>query len=159
MLVVTLVALSLLGQWPHRQTVVHVERTGDWTTRITHDTFTGQTSCSLAKHDIHFERDSLVFYLGRRSDIGDADFRIDDGPARSVREASLDDDRRGFFRDGGPIDNPSDGKVVLPSSYMTGAKLVYIRISPRYQPRVFDISRFEAALAAARAAGCGESAF
>lgn len=158
MIAASLIALSLFGHWPHAQTITQTRKAADWTIRITRDTFTDRISCSLSKRDIRFERDSLVFDLGRESDTGDAYFRVDDGAARSVREAALEDDRHGFYRNGGPIENPSGGEVVLPASYIDGAKRVSIRTSVRHSPRVFDVSRFAAALAAARAAGCGDAA-
>ncbi len=157
MIAAMLAALALFGQGAHNQTSVDTKKVGDWTIQISRDTFTGQIQCSLTKRDIRFDRDSLIFRLGVRSDTDDAYFRIDDGAARSVREATLEDDRHGFYRDGGPIENPSDGEVVLPARYLVGARRVAIRTSSKHQPRVFDVSRFAPALAAASAAGCWRS--
>jgi hypothetical protein len=157
MLQPTLLALSLFLSWPFgggHQVTTQIRRSGDWTIRATHDAFTGRTSCSLSKHAIRFERDSLIFSLGRETDASDAYFRIDGGAARSVREAALEDERNGFFRNGGPIENPSGGEVVLPAAYVTGATQVAIRVSDHQAPRVFSVVGFSAALAEAKTAGC-----
>ncbi len=81
-------------------------------------------------------------------------FRIDDGPARSVHEATYDDQRRGYYRRGGPLENPLAGEVALPSFYVTGAKWVYIRETPRNDLSWFDVSHFAEALALARSESC-----
>jgi hypothetical protein len=70
-----------------------------------------------------------------------------------VRDATYEDERRGFYRHGGPA-NPSAGEVTLPSYYVTGAKWVYIRANPHRAPDAFDVRRFSDALAPAPAEKC-----
>jgi hypothetical protein len=158
MLAAAALALSILGG-QDGQVAVQVLKTGDWTTKVRSDRFTGEISCSLQTSRIGFHRDTLVFRLGRDTDTSEAFFSVDGGPARSVREPRLENETHGFFLDSGPIDNPSGGRVALPLSVVRDAKQVRIRASPRHSPRAFDLAGFPAALAAAKAAGCKEESF
>ena len=159
MLAAAVLALSILGSDDHAQIVTRSVKVGDWTARVRSDQFTGEVSCSLAGRRISFHRDTLVFHLGRDVDTSQAFFRIDGGPVRSVREPRLENETHGFFLDSGPIANPSGGEVALPLSIIQGAREVYVRPSPRYQPRAFDLGQFSEALAAAKAAGCKDASF
>jgi len=155
MIAAALLALTLFGHPQVRETTRHV---GGWTLRIDKDAFTGQASCWIGKQDIEFQRDSLVFHLGHETDTSDAYFRVDDGAVRSVRETTLEDERRGVYRNGGPLENPSGGLVALPAPDLAGARRVYIRATPRHMPRVFDVSRLADVLAAGDRAGCANIA-
>ena len=159
MLAAALLALSILGSGDHAQIVTRSVRVGEWTAKVRSEQFTGETSCSLAGRGVSLHRDTLVFHLGRDIDTSQAFFRIDGGPVRSVREPRLENETHGFFLDSGPIANPSGGEVALPLSIIQGAKQVFVRASPRYQPRAFDLGRFAEALAAAKAAGCKDASF
>lgn len=154
-----ILALSILGGADHAQIVTRSLKVGDWTAKVRSDQFTGETSCSLVGRRISFHRDTLVFHLGRDIDTSQSFFRVDDGPVRSVREPRLENETHGFFLNSGPIANPSGGEVALPVSITQGAKKVFVRPSPRYQPRAFDLGRFDEALAAAKAAGCKDASF
>jgi len=159
MLAAAALALSILGSGDRTQIVTRSVKVGDWTAKVRSDQFTGEVSCSLVGRRISLHRDTLVFHLGRDIDTSQAFFRIDGGPARSVREPRLENETHGFFLDSGPISNPSGGEVALPLSIVLGAKKVYVRASARYQPRAFDLSGFAQALAAAKAAGCKDASF
>jgi hypothetical protein len=157
MIAAALLALSLFGDKPllePSQTVTRHRHVGGWTVKISHDRFTGAVSCAMAKGHVEFRTDALIFHLNRDADTSDAVFRIDGGPAHNVHEATYDDERRGFYRNGGPLANPTGGEVVLPSFYVTGAKWVFIRAVPNREPDAFDVRRFADALALARANGC-----
>jgi hypothetical protein len=143
-------SLSLLAA----QTGTVHRHVGGWTLKVSTDSFTGAVACSMTKGRVEFRNDVLIFHLSRLDDTSDAVFRVDGGPVRSVREATYDDERRGYYRDGGPLENPSAGKVALPSFYVTGAKWVYIRETPRNDISWFDVSRFADALAVARSMKC-----
>jgi len=150
MIAAALFALSLFGG----QTTTAHRNVGGWTVRTTTDRFTKAVTCSITKGRVEFRKDVLIFRLGRLTDTSQADFRVGGGPVRSVREATYDDQRRGYYRDGGPLENPSAGEVALPSFYVTGAKWVYIRETPRNNLSWFDVSRFPDALALARTMKC-----
>ena len=151
MIAAAFLALSLFGSG--QTDTVHRHVSG-WTVRVTSDHFTKEVSCSMSKGRVAFHNDVLVFHLGEFADTSDAVFRVDGGPVRSVHEATYDDQRRGYYRNGGPLENPSAGQVALPSFYVTGAKYVYIRETPRNGLSWFDVSGFADALAAARAMKC-----
>ena len=155
MLAAAFLGLVLFGHPQVRETTRHI---GGWTLRIDKDSFTGKASCWIGKQDIEFQRDTLVFHLGRETDTGDAWFRIDDGAVRSVRETMLDDERRGLYRDGGPLENPSAGLVALPVPDLAGARRVAIRPSSAHLPRIFNVAHLADVLSAADHAGCANTA-
>jgi hypothetical protein len=151
MIAAAYLALTLFGSG--QTSTVHRHLAG-WTVNVTTDRFTKAQTCSIAKGKVEFRQDVLIFHLSRLDDTANAYFRVDDGPARSVREATYDDQRRGYYRSGGPLENPSAGEVALPSFYVAGAKWVYIRATPRNDLSWFDVSRFADALALARTMNC-----
>jgi hypothetical protein len=158
MIVATLVALSLFGErqsvFERGQTITRHHHVEGWTVRVLWDRFTGATSCTVRKGHVELRNDVLVFHAPTWLDTSDAVFRIDGGPARSVHEATYEDQRRGYYRIGGPVENPSAGEVALPSYYVTDAKWVYIRADAGRAPDGFDVRGFPAALALARSEKC-----
>jgi hypothetical protein len=159
MLTVGLLALAMLGARGDDQISVRTVHSGAWTAQVQTDRFTGEISCRLRGPRMSFHRDTVVFELGRHVDTAQAFFRLDAGPARSVREPRLQNETHGFFLDSGPVDNPSGGRVALPYSLVQSAKSVLVRANPRRDPRAFDVSGLADALAAAKAAGCKDESF
>jgi hypothetical protein len=158
MIVAALVALSLFGQpagpfGAHQSITRHYHARG-WTVRVVWDRFTGEISCTVRKGRVELQNDVLIFQGPSDVDTNDAEFRIDGGPARSVREATYEDQRRGYYRNGGSLENPSGGAVAIPSHYVTGAKWVYIRADIRHTPDAYDVRGFPDALALARSQKC-----
>jgi hypothetical protein len=151
MIAAALFALSLFDA-PQTHTVRH--HVAGWTVKVTADRFTKGVSCAVSKGKVAFRNDVLIFHLHDYADTSDAMFRVDGGPVRSVHEATYEDQRRGYYRSGGPLENPSGGEVALPSFYVTGAKWVYIRETPRDYLSWFDVSHFADALALARSLNC-----
>jgi hypothetical protein len=157
MIAAAVFALGLFGSGAllePAQTATTHRHVGGWTVKLVRDRFTGGISCSMSKGRVELRSDVLVFHGDSHADTDDAVFRIDGGPARSVREATYDDQRHGYFRDGGPLENPSAGKIALPSFYVTGAKWIYIRANPRRSPQAFDVRGFADALTLARTMKC-----
>jgi hypothetical protein len=158
MIVATLIALSLFGEraslFERGQTITRHHHVGGWTVRVMWDRFTGDIDCTVRKGPVELKNDVLVFHGPPWTDTTDAVFRIDGGPARSVHEATYDDQRRGYYRNGGPLENPSAGEVALPTYYVTNAKWIYIRADAKRAPDAFDVRRFPEALALARAQKC-----
>jgi hypothetical protein len=136
------------------QTTTLSRHVGGWTLKVTRDKFTHEVSCSMSKGRVEFSNDVLIFHSNPDDDTTDAVFKVDGGPVRSVRDATFEDQRRGYFRAGGPLENPSAGQVALPSHYVTGASWVYIRPTPKHPPNGFDVRGFAGALALARQLQC-----
>jgi hypothetical protein len=151
MIVATMLALALFGG---HQTITRHHQVGGWTVSVVWDRFTGEISCTVRKDDVELQNDVLVFHSPAWVDTSDAIFRIDGGAARSVHEATYEDQRRGYYREGGPLANPSRGEVALPTHYVTNAKWVWIRPDGRHAPDGFDVRRFPDALELARAEKC-----
>jgi hypothetical protein len=157
MIVAALVAISLFGGsslLDAAQTTTRHYHLDGWTVRVIWDRFTGAASCTVRKGRVELIDDVLLFHSTSRVDTSDAVFRIDGGPARSVREATYADQRRGYYRNGGPLENPSAGLVALPSYYAANASWVYIRADVRRAPDGFDVRGLPQALALARSQKC-----
>lgn len=158
MIAAALLALSLFGGrhtlLEQSQTTTIHRHVGGWTVKQTRDRFTQAVSCSMSKGRVEFRDDVLIFHSNPDDDTSDAVFKVDGGPVRSVREATYEDQRRGYFRDGGPLENPSAGEVALPPFYAAGASWVLIRPTPRHPANSFDVRYFAEALALARSLNC-----
>ena len=156
MIVASLLALGLLSHplLEPGQIVVKVHRVSGWTVQVSRDRFTARTGCTLRKGQVELQKDVLIFHSPSLVDTADAMFRVDGGPARSVHEATYDDERRGYFRNGGPLENPTGGEVALPAFYVTDAKWVYVRANPERAPDAFDIRGLSDAVALARKEQC-----
>jgi len=147
-----LLSISLFG---HGQLNTSSQHVAGWTLKITRDPYADQTSCSLRKGRVIFERHSLVFDFGAGTDTDNAFFRLDGGAPHSLSEVKIEDERNGFFDNGVSLKDPLAGRVVLPVSAVADAKEVSIRLSPKYGPHTFDVRGLADALAAAKSAGCG----
>jgi hypothetical protein len=160
MFVIAAAALSTFFYQPHPpQLTERLYRLDGWRIAVAHDTFTGQVSCSLSAKDMRFKRDTLIFHIGPGVEATHAVFRLDGGTPRPVSTAFREDEANGFFPQRGFIDDPAGGDVALPADRLKGAKRLWIRASPANQPRYFNVSRFNDALAGAKAAGCSDKAF
>jgi|HubBroStandDraft_1064217.scaffolds.fasta_scaffold51106_2 hypothetical protein len=154
MIAAALVALSLIGDQPflaHGQTITRHHHVGGWTVRVIWDRFTGKIDCTVRKGHVELQNDVLIFHEDQwAADTTDAVFRIDAGSPRNVHDVTYEDQRRGYYRNGGPLENPSAGEVALPTYYVVGASWVYIRANVKRAPDAFDVRNFADALAAAR---------
>ena len=81
-------------------------------------------------------------------------FRVDSGPPRRVAEAFDTLEARGFFPQRGWVVDPNGGEAALPVSYVSGARVVTMRVTPMQHPRRFKVGRLAEAEAAAKGLGC-----
>jgi hypothetical protein len=153
-------ALTSYFYQPHPpQVTERLYRLAGWRIAVAHDKFTGQVSCSLSARHVRFKSDTLIFHIGPGVEATHAVFRIDGGTPRAVSTVFRADEAHGFFPQRGFIDDPAGGDVALPADAFKGVKRLWIRASPADQPRYFNVSRFNDALARAKAAGCSDKAF
>jgi hypothetical protein len=156
---VTLVSLLHPGPRTPPQVTHRLYGLAGWRISVNHDTFTGAVSCSLTAKQVHFKSDTLIFHIGPGVEATHAVFRLDGGAPRAVSTVFREDEAHGFFPQRGWIDNPAGGDVALPANQLKGVKRLWIRASTSYVPQYFNISRFDDALAGAKAAGCPDNAF
>jgi len=164
MLLIAAVSLSLLGHLspgthkPGDAAAAHASRhlykLGPWLIAVHPDRFAETTTCQLHTADVSLQRDTLIFRVAPEGDTTAAVFRVDSSPPRRVAEAFDTVETHGFFPQRGWVVDPNGGEAALPVSYVSGAKVVAIRVSPKRRPRQFKIGRLPEAEAAAKALGC-----
>ena len=153
MQVATLLAIAIFGSGSLWTTTHHYARDG-WYLPVQKDRFSGQTTCALTTGWGSLVRDTLIFKLGRDAQTADAEFRVDAGPVKSVREVLALDEARGFFPDRGWVEDPSETEVAIPASYARDAKIIWIRANARSTPRAFRVRGLGYMLRSAAALGC-----
>jgi hypothetical protein len=135
-----------------------------WDMRIERDGFTGQVRCrlfspgGLGRGRISYARGTLGFHLGPEQDVAQAWYSIDDRPARPWRDDYPTLVARRVSLEGGSLDNPTGGVVLIGEDHLAGARTVTIRADQDRAPKRFRLKGFERALAAARANGCADPA-
>jgi len=157
-------ALALLGlhapsvhlPWPHSSEVSQV---GGWTLKVHLDRFAGERSCTLSRGRIDYQRQALVFRFSSRIDTTAALYRIDKAEPVAVRADEAELARLGFALHNDDLDNPSGGIIRIPAHRLASAGEVQIEAAPGRKPIKFKIGGLDAALDAARKAGCAETDF
>jgi len=133
----------------------HRQRIGQWMLEVNHDPFTNQTWCRLKGHGMTYGPAAMTFKFDPHTDTFGAVYRIDQGPAISWRVNAMTLASRGVPLQTDALHNPSDGRVYVPTTALTGAQTIVIRPSPTSPTRAFDVSGLAGALNEARTAGCG----
>jgi hypothetical protein len=163
MLLTAAVTLSFLSHHPHEApragepAAAHATRLyklGPWLIAVHPDRFAGTTTCQLHTIDVRLRRDTLIFRVAPEGDTTAAVYRVDAGPPHRVAEAFDTVEAHGFFPQRGWIVDPNGGEAALPVSFVSGASVVAIRVSPKQHPRRFNVARLPEAEAAARVLGC-----
>jgi hypothetical protein len=163
MLLTAAVTLSLLGhvsQWLQEPVdAAHSSnrnryKLGPWIIAVHPDRFAGITACQLRTRDISLQRGTLIFRVAPEGDTTATVFRVDSGPPRHVSEAFDTIEARGFFPQRGWIVDPNGGEAALPGSFVSGAKVVTMRVTSKQHPRRFMVGQLAEAEAAARGLGC-----
>ena len=126
------------------------KRVAGWTLVVYKDSFTGVTSCRLYKNRIAYESGKIAFQFAPSTDTSRATYRVAGGPVMTA-VAPLDT----FMSTNlARLENPSQGRVLVPTPELAGAGDVAIR--PRYarKARTFKHKGLDKALAQADARGC-----
>jgi hypothetical protein len=141
------------------QTVTERYQTPAWHIDATRDKFTHGLKCRLYQGGrglpvVAYARGALAFQFSRGLNTTNADFQIDNGPVLPWTSVYPQLVGTGAPLTGKSLDNPTQGKVLLPVERLTGGHLVTIRAVPDHKPRRFSIDGFSDALASARSQGC-----
>lgn len=147
--------LSLFGHPQSRGEAVERHRVDHWTYQRATDRFTGRQRCMVAKRGVMLTRGVVIFRFKPDVDTRDAWYRLDDGPAVSLRTHLLDLRRLGEAPSTGDnLANPSDGTVRLPLVVLGQAQKVTIRPNAKRSARVFGLEGLATTIAVAKADGC-----
>jgi hypothetical protein len=128
---------------------------GQWRLKVTRDPFTGTTTCQLRAKDVIVDHATATFRFGRNTPTYGAVYKIDQGPAVSWQANAMTLATGGAALQSDNLENPSDGRVLVPLGALSGAHQITIRPSDTTQPRVFGLDRLAEALTGLRTLGCG----
>lgn len=129
---------------------------GGWRLSRTKDDFTETVGCKLERRDVRLFSGVVTFSFGRNTDTANAIYRLDGGPVRTAGELGPEVAGHGVSYMTGNTWNPSDGRVRVPWTTLTGARSIDIRANPKRHPRAFALDSLDAAVAAARDGGCSD---
>lgn len=131
-----------------------------WVMTIQTDGFTGQPRChlyspkTLFQGRITYEGGALGFVFDEDRNTQNAWYRVDQAHAKRWQDVYPQLVRLRVPLEGGSLDNPTGGVVLLPETEVASAQEVSIRLSETESPKRFRLKGFEAAKAAALANGC-----
>lgn len=148
--------------WPfhhERQTVTREYLTPAWHVDVTRDKFTGQVRCRLYQGKrgsplVTYFRSTLAFQFARKYNTTQASFRVDNGPVRPWTSVYPQLVGLGVPLPGRSLDNPTQGKVLIPLASLSPGHVVTVRATPNTRPLLFGIDGLGDALASARGQGC-----
>ena len=155
--------LSILSSlWPfhqERQTKTERYATPAWHIDITHDKFTNKIECRLyqgrRKHPlVSYSRSALAFQFKRKLNTTKASFRVGSGPTVPWTSVYPQLVGLGATLSGKSLDNPSQGRVLIPSALLEKDFVIAIRATPRSKPILFGVQGLADSLVTARAQGC-----
>lgn len=135
------------------------QRIGAWTLTVTHERFAGAVKCRLTTNRVGYERQALVMRLPAQVNTASALYRIDDGDPRPAAGDAMELASLGFALTRDDLDNPSGGLVRVPARLLAEASRVGVQTRPGGPVFRFKVAGLQAALDAARAAGCVEASF
>jgi hypothetical protein len=152
------VILSLASLWtfhPAKAEVSReVSRAAGWRIETWKDGFSGEVYCTLDKGDLAVRYGALVVDMGRKTDVTNGRFKVDNGPVRPLADGLLEvaAGHYPFFDD--KTTSPIRGKAALPLVYVAGAQTVTVQPKTTRRAQTFQLSGLPEALTAARATGC-----
>jgi len=125
-----------------------------WQIATARDRFTGEFRCSFRRDRVSVADGVATFRFPESADTGDAVYRLDSGPPISVHGELATLDARNRDLDKAPLDNPSEGRVVLPMAKLKGVNLVEIRLNVRHAPTKFRLNGLAEAISRSTVLGC-----
>ncbi len=130
---------------------LHTYSVKPWVLTVSRDRFSGAVTCTAKARDARIDGDRFTFDLGRYVEIGEAEYRIDDGPAHRLSSLPSDAGYRESFH----FDPGRDGHLVFFSSAdLAGAKRLYVRPSARSAVVGFDLAALPKLRDAEASLGC-----
>ncbi len=155
----SVLALSLLGAVFQSQGDTHIERytASDWRVEVKQDRFTGHKHCTATTHGMVYDRGVVTFHFSSGTDTANALFKIDDGVLRTAGSVAVEAAGLGANFSSKNTQNPSNGEVHIPMSYLLSATMVAIKPNDKAVHRDFNLHGLSAVLATMQSRGCGVS--
>ena len=132
------------------------ELAGGWRLSRTADPFTSTVGCKLERREVRLFSGVVTFSLGHGVDTANALFKLDGGPVRAAGLLGPEVAGHGVSYMSDNTWNPSDGRVRVPWTTISGARRIDIRADPKRRSRGFDLDSLDAAVATARQGGCDD---
>lgn len=143
--------------WWHGSDVrTHWNRTAGWDLKIRRDRFTGANACTLFRRNVVYSGGVITFRFAHRVDTANAQFRIGDGPLRSVGSVAVEAAGLGARFEGADLRNPSNGEVHLPADVVGSAQSVSIKPNMHMNHRTFDLRGLSHAVLMAKGQRCDD---
>jgi len=153
------IALGFLGAIFHPQRDLQIERynTNGWRVEVKQDRFTGHNHCTAKAPAMTYDRGVVTFYFSSNTDTANALFKPDDGPLRPAGEVAVEAAGLGANFSSQNLQNPSNGEVHIPSSYLMKAKIIAIRPDENASHREFKLTGLSDMISTLRDHGCTEN--
>jgi len=133
------------GPQVHRYTVK------PWVLTVSRDRFTGAVTCTAKARGAQLDGDRLAFDVGRYVEIGEADYRLDAGPAHKLSSLRSDGDYRESFH----FDPSRDGHLVFfKTADLAGAQRLYVRPTSKAAVVSFDVAALPKLIEAENGLSC-----
>jgi len=125
-----------------------------WTLVVEKDRFSGDVQCRGLGRGMTYKDGVLTFHMGRSVNTAQAEFRLDQGPAKAAGDFAVEAAGRGAAFRTDNLLNPSGGLVHLPIETVRPATTVSIRADRDRRARTYRLRGLERTLEAAKAQGC-----
>ncbi len=130
---------------------VHRYTVKPWVLTASRDRFTGAVTCTAKARGVRLDGDRLSFDLGRDVAIGEADYRLDGGPALKLSSLASD----GEYRESFHFDPSRDGHLIFfKAADLSGVQRLYVRPTHKAAVVSFDVAALPKLIETEAGAGC-----
>ena len=138
----------------HNDVVTIEYRVGDWRVKIADNRFSGEKRCTARRPDVAYDNGVLTFYFPKDMNTANAIFRVDWGEPRPVGDVLVAASGMGAHVQRANLENPSNGEVFIPATYVGDAALVAIKPDRATKNQVFKVAGLRPVIASLQARGC-----
>jgi hypothetical protein len=135
------------------------QRAGHWRLTVNDDRFSGVRRCALRSRNKRaiYIGNAVAFRLKYAGNVSNVQFRVDDGPSRSIRDLLPELARLRVVID--RVDGARAPLVYVPMAQLSAARTVWISTKFGARPHRFSLIGFGDVYSKAIALGCGDGAW